>query len=341
MDGLDVVYLVWLVVLSVIEWRHVTKHPEVEVEPEPPPLPVEAAVTVIDPKTPPHLKSKVVRVRPRLIALLLVVLMTQVVDAQVNTVTRVPSNCTDAQVIGGQADGSGVECQTDATGGSSSSGTGLQYGDGAGGFSEVTSSSVSGANVTLGGTLTTSNSGINIGSDVGFARLSAGAVYLTNGPAAANGTALSAPRFNVATTASILGYSGSSAYVAGNNGSGVGSLMSAQSVWTFYATRYAANPAPLVNWDSGSCLSNEGATALNYYALPTAAVPQEFCFIVADADGIRVVANTGDTIQVAGDVSGTAGYCESTTIGDVATFAPINATQWFAIALVGTGWTCT
>lgn len=33
----------------------------------------------------------------------------------------------------------------------SSSGTGLQYGDGAGGFSEVTGSSVSGANVTLGG----------------------------------------------------------------------------------------------------------------------------------------------------------------------------------------------
>lgn len=38
-------------------------------------------------------------------------------------------------------------------GGASSSGTGLQYGDGAGGFSEVTSSSVSGANVTLGGRL--------------------------------------------------------------------------------------------------------------------------------------------------------------------------------------------
>ena len=103
-------------------------------------------------------------------------------------------------------------------------------------------------------------------------------------------------------------------------------------------TAVAAGPNILTAIESRTVLTNEGATAKNYHTLPTAAAGMEFTFIVQDADGIRVVANTGDTIRVAATVSGAAGYTESTTIGDAITLVSINATEWIAISYVGT-WT--
>jgi hypothetical protein len=88
-------------------------------------------------------------------------------------------------------------------------------------------------------------------------------------------------------------------------------------------------------------LTNEGTTALNAHALPTAAAGLQFTFYVQDADGIRVIAATGDTIRIAGSVSATAGRIDSTTVGDSVTIVAMNATEWVAIALVGTGWTVT
>lgn len=103
-------------------------------------------------------------------------------------------------------------------------------------------------------------------------------------------------------------------------------------------TAVAASPNILVANESGAALTNEGATAANYHTLPTAAAGYRYTFVVQDADGMRVVANTDDTIRVIDKVTAAAGYIESTTIGSVVTLLAINATEWVATSIHGV-WT--
>lgn len=97
-------------------------------------------------------------------------------------------------------------------------------------------------------------------------------------------------------------------------------------------------PNVLVAAETRTLLTNEGVTAQNYHTLPSAAAGYVFTFVLQDADGVRVVASTGDTIRVLSLVSPTAGYVESTAIGSTITLVAINATEWVAICAVGT-WT--
>ncbi len=108
-------------------------------------------------------------------------------------------------------------------------------------------------------------------------------------------------------------------------------------VTTIVEANTAGSGAPniITASESHSTFTNEGASALNYHTLPTAVAGLSYTFYVQDADGIRVVANTGDTIRVAGVVSGTAGYTESTNIGDSITLTSINATEWVAVSSIG------
>lgn len=104
--------------------------------------------------------------------------------------------------------------------------------------------------------------------------------------------------------------------------------------------------------ESYKVLTNEGVTAKNFHTLPAAADGvasatdaatrgnTTYTFYVQDADGLRVTAGAGDTIRIAAAVSAAAGFCESTTIGNAVTLVAINATEWVAIATVGSGWTC-
>lgn len=123
---------------------------------------------------------------------------------------------------------------------------------------------------------------------------------------------------------------------ASNASSGTGVVLQAALVEA--STAGSGTPNVLVNTESGTVLTNEGATAQNYHTLPTAAAGLVFEFVVQDADGIRVVAATGDTIQDVGTVSATAGYIQSTTIGSVIRLAAINATQWVVMSKQG-AWT--
>ena len=86
--------------------------------------------------------------------------------------------------------------------------------------------------------------------------------------------------------------------------------------------------------------SNEGATAIAPFVLPTAAAGLDFSFMVQDADGIRVTAAAGDSIQVGTALSGVAGKIESTTIGSSVRLIALNATEWMAVSMVGS-WTVT
>ncbi len=106
------------------------------------------------------------------------------------------------------------------------------------------------------------------------------------------------------------------------------------------STAGSGAPNLLAATDSNKVYTNEGSTAQNYHTLPTAVAGLMFTFIVQDADGIRVTANTGDTIRIGNQVSASAGRIDSTTIGSAVILVAINATEWVAISSVGT-WTAT
>lgn len=95
-------------------------------------------------------------------------------------------------------------------------------------------------------------------------------------------------------------------------------------------------PNVLTEVESRGTFTNEGATALTQNTLPGAAKGLTYTFIVQDADGIRVVAGSGDTIRIAGSVSAAAGRIDSTTIGSTVTLVAINATEWVAVSVNGT-----
>lgn len=93
----------------------------------------------------------------------------------------------------------------------------------------------------------------------------------------------------------------------------------------------SGSPNTLLSTESSTILTNEGATAENYHALVSAAAGYEFEFICQDSDGIRIVANTGDTIRDNEVVSTTAGYIRSAVVGSVIRLRAINATEWFVV----------
>jgi len=92
----------------------------------------------------------------------------------------------------------------------------------------------------------------------------------------------------------------------------------------------------LTNKENAAIYSNEGATAIVAFILPTAVAGYKFRFIVSDADGIRVTAAAGDTIRDGATVSAVAGKIESTAIGSAIELISINATEWFVTSKVGT-----
>jgi hypothetical protein len=99
-------------------------------------------------------------------------------------------------------------------------------------------------------------------------------------------------------------------------------------------------PNVLTDIESGTVLTNEGVTAENYHTLPSAAAGYEFTFIVQDADGIRITANTGDTIRpIAGTAaSAAAGFIRCATLGAFIRLQAINSTEWIATGSAGV-WT--
>jgi len=84
--------------------------------------------------------------------------------------------------------------------------------------------------------------------------------------------------------------------------------------------------------------TNEGALGLVTFTLPTAVAGLQYSFVTIDGDGIRIDANTGDTIRIDTAVSASAGYIQGTTIGETITLVAVNATEWVALSYVGT-WT--
>ncbi len=102
----------------------------------------------------------------------------------------------------------------------------------------------------------------------------------------------------------------------------------------------SGSPYSITTDDSGTVFTNEGATGEAYLNLPSAAAGLTYTFCVQDADGLRIVADTGDTIRLSSTVSASAGYAESTTIGSTVTLTAINSTEWIGMSINGT-WSVT
>lgn len=103
-------------------------------------------------------------------------------------------------------------------------------------------------------------------------------------------------------------------------------------------TAQASTPLTLTASDTGKVYTNEGASAQIVFNLPTAAVGLNFTFVTQDADGIQIVAASGDTIRIAASATPAAGNISNTTIGNTVQLVAINATEWIATYYVGT-WT--
>jgi hypothetical protein len=88
----------------------------------------------------------------------------------------------------------------------------------------------------------------------------------------------------------------------------------------------------------GRTYTNEAAAGQVIGTLPTAVAGLEVEVIVQAAQNFRILTASGDTIRLGNRVTKTAGYIESTTIGDMVKLRAINATEWLAVDGVGT-WT--
>jgi hypothetical protein len=99
--------------------------------------------------------------------------------------------------------------------------------------------------------------------------------------------------------------------------------------------------------DQGSLFTNEGtAIEVNFTLPPAASGLGPFHFYNQDTDGLRVIADAGDTIRIgvgAGAVTVAAGNVKPQNPSDIGAFmtvVAINATEWVAMSLNGS-WTAT
>lgn len=125
--------------------------------------------------------------------------------------------------------------------------------------------------------------------------------------------------------------------LAGNltvNGSS--SFVRAGSLGTETISVKATTPQTVTAAQSGTIFTNEGAEAIIVFTLPTCAAGLVYTFVVQDADGIRVTANTWDTIRIASGVTAAAGNVSSTTAGSVLKLVGINATERVSVTEIGT-----
>lgn len=95
-------------------------------------------------------------------------------------------------------------------------------------------------------------------------------------------------------------------------------------------------PTALVALDSGKRINNTGTTVKAAFTLPTAAAGLHFYVDNVDSDGIRVNANTGDTIRLVDTTSAAAGYVESVRTGSSLHLVAVDDTTWHCDMPVGT-----
>ncbi len=97
-----------------------------------------------------------------------------------------------------------------------------------------------------------------------------------------------------------------------------------------------AAPNVLLAAESQLVLVGAHAGEMQFNTLPAATAGQVFTFICNDANGMRVLAASGDTIRLNGQVTISAGYVETTVVGSVVKLICLDTTEWMAITIIGT-----
>lgn len=200
-------------------------------------------------------------------------------------------------------------------------------------------------------THTTIAGGIGFGTDTSWSRIASGKLAITGtGSASAILLYEGATEAGHFTTASGVTFIGSSSSAALNirvnnttaiaidtslNATGVGYLNGSQ-VRILPKTQAASPYSVSATVDNRTAMTNEGATSLVTFTLPTAVANLDYSFYIQDADGLRITANTGDTIRFSATVTAAAGSITSTTVGSSIRLYAINATEWVATSLIGT-----
>jgi hypothetical protein len=124
-------------------------------------------------------------------------------------------------------------------------------------------------------------------------------------------------------------------------GGASGTLSSAQMGRSIEAsTAGSGAPNILAVTESRKLLTNEGAAAEAFNTLPLAAAGVgPFGFYCQNTNGIRVTANTGDTIRIEGAVSAGAGFIRSIVVGSLIWLECVNSTEWVASCKPAGTWT--
>nr|DAL05363.1 MAG TPA: hypothetical protein [Caudoviricetes sp.] len=106
-------------------------------------------------------------------------------------------------------------------------------------------------------------------------------------------------------------------------------------------TNGVSSPYQLKESESGAngVFTNEGASAKVYINLPSAKPGLVYEFAVVDADGLRIIAASGDTIRLFSDVTPAAGYVESIDIGSAIRLFAISFSGWIATPGSQGSWT--
>ncbi len=105
-------------------------------------------------------------------------------------------------------------------------------------------------------------------------------------------------------------------------------------------TAQASTPLNMTAAQTNTYFTNAGASALIVFNLPTAAAGLIFTFITIDSDGVKIVAAAGDNIQLFANVSATAGFIKSVTVGSTITLVAVDATTWKDVSeALGSIWT--
>jgi hypothetical protein len=89
--------------------------------------------------------------------------------------------------------------------------------------------------------------------------------------------------------------------------------------------------------ESNELYTNEGDADGATVNLPTAAAGLCYTAVVQAAQTLTIDAAAGDTIRVGANVTAADGAIDSATVGDSVTLCAVNATEWVATALIGTG----
>jgi hypothetical protein len=104
-------------------------------------------------------------------------------------------------------------------------------------------------------------------------------------------------------------------------------------------TAGVGSPNVLTAAECGKTIDDIGAGALTYNTLPDA--PTAGCFfkfVVTTANGIRITANSGDTVQIGALTSAAAGYLQSQDIGAITICEAASATAWLCEYRGGGEW---